>query len=637
MNIHGSPDAEAITKLGKYWDGERWAGQKRVDDRNAQYLMLDNPIDVQKDANGRATKGFRSGIGLTVVKENAALTTVMPVLHFNIPDPEDEKAKEHADGTLEPWCEGAWAQAQQAGDVWTRLSFDIHGFGRAWDNILPHPHLWATPAFEELVGEMNESTDPDERREKERELRLKKAGVWPVRWTYVSPRCTWTTFDSEFWLPEVIEVRKMSTSAIKERWGDAALPGPIASSPGSSTQTIDVYVWANHEWSAVVIPHKDDPKVVQKFEHRFHRSPYSLAEADIAADNDRGIRWPGSLYPVWYMIDTFDEYMSDFRENHRDNTRTPRLVKLNRDSYPPDQLATGRPESLTIEDGMAMWSDEEIVLAPIAQVNAESMGVLQEVKQLIQQIAFRPVERAELQPNQSQNLFSTAVQVSERRFNPIMRAISEQAESVVKRLFASVERMGEEVPLYPGYKKKGMISVGPEDVKGWADAVYARTPRAIPLDMNVLASTAERYSTGLGVSLETVYEQILNIEHPAEEIRKGRLQKYRTAIDDEVIIPAMIARLQGAAAELTPEEMAALQELMGTASPDLQEFLMTQGMAPPPMGGMPPEMMGAPPPPEMGGMPPPGNGSMSPVALSNMRRTGVPLQNQLPGEPTVGP
>lgn len=616
MNLTEPGNAEEITQLGKLFE-DRWAAQDKHDKLMASYLTMTNEVDVAKSKDSKkGVKGFRTGIGGVIVEEDASLLVSQPQILFNAPDPESRADLERINSLLEPWAIGAWKQSQQAADVWRHLALQLIGFSRAWDNILPHPHLWATPEMEEMVKRLNDSTDHESRTKIERQIRQAKTNIWPIRWTIVPTRKTYTDYDTEYRLPEVIESREMTPRAIVNRWGEDALPGPLKDRRKGvwplrteDSSKIKVYVWANHQHTAVVIPHSEDPKLVAAFEHGFGRSPYECAIEKVLVENDLGIMFPGALFYVSNTIDAYDELFSDYRELHRDHARTERVWSLDRDHYDEGQLVDGRPAPIPIQDGMSKWSDETVELFPLPVIGEEKYAYLNKMEDLIRETQRRPALRGQLLSGQSQNAFSAAVQIAERELEPATKALARHAEFVVHRLFASVENLGEDVPLFDELKGKGMIAVGPKDVKGMKYAVQARISRAIPIDAGQLASVAERWK-GLGFSMSTIMEQILNVGDAALESRKSKKERLEEAIFKEIAIPATLQRLQQPE-PFTPAQTTEIENLLGSASPDLSQFIEGQ------FGDQLP--------------------GQSRQIIANQRRAGVPQNTQQPQEVTGGP
>lgn len=574
MNLTEPGNAEEITAL---W--ERFKDQRRQqdthDDLMASYLLMKNEVDVHKGKSSRGeVKGFRSGIGGMLVEQDAALLISSPQIHFQNPNPEDEKDQKYIDSVLEPWAKGAWLRSQQSMEVWRFLSRPLIGLSRVWDSILPHPHLWGASAVAEIVERFNSSDDHEEKTKLERKIKMAKTNIWPIRWTIVPTRKTYADhFDTIYHLPEVIESRMMTPSAIVDRWGEKALPrslkdrkkgfGPFKK---DDTSKIPVIVWANHQHTAVVIPDSEDPKLVAPFEHRFGRSPYECAIDKVLLDNDLGIMFPGALFYVSNIIDAYDELLSDYRELHRDHARTERVFSINRDSYDMGQLVDGRPAKIIIEDGMMKWDDETIELIDLPVIGDEKFLYLGKLEGQIRQAQRSGVLSGELKSGTSQNAFTTAYQVAERELEPATKALAFIGTAAVERFFLSVKNLDEPVAIFT---EKGLVEIEPDDTE-WIPAIKLLIGKAIPIDLSILTDIATRLQA-LGLSPAT-WMGALNLENPGQEERMAALAEMRAAIRTEVIIPAVIKRLQQPE-PFDPAQVQELEGLLGNASPDLQQFL----------------------------------------------------------------
>ncbi|KKN09496.1 hypothetical protein LCGC14_1046130 [marine sediment metagenome] len=577
MNLTEPGKAEDITTLGKFYEDHKWNKQDTHDDLMTSYLTMKNAVDVYKAPNSKSVvEGFRSGIGGMLVEQDASLLISSPQIHFRPADPEDEDERKYIDSVLEPWASGAWKRSQQAMEVWRFLSRPLIGLSRAWDNILPHPHLWSGTAVAEIVERLNDEKDHKERTKLERQIKRAKTNIWPIRWTSVPTRKTYTDYGTEYHLPEVIESRMMTTQAIVNRWGEKALPGPFRDRKKGiwpirkdDTTEIKVYVWANHNHSAVVIPHDDDPKLVADFEHGFGRSPYECAIDKMLLDNDLGIMFPGALFYVRNIIDAYDELLSDYRELHRDHARTERVVHVGRLTYDPSQLDGGRPVKITIEDGMTLFDDEKVDLIPLPEIGKEKYAYLVKLQDQIREAQRSGVLRGEILSGTSQNAFTTAYQVAERELEPATKALAYIGEAAVERFLLSVKKLDEPVAIFT---EKGMVEVKPDDTE-WIPAIKLLIGRAIPIDLSILTDIATRLQA-LGLSPET-WMSALNLENPGQELRMAELAELRAAIHTQIIIPAVLQRLQQPA-PFTPEQVTEIEGLMGNASPDLSQFLESQ-------------------------------------------------------------
>ncbi len=611
MNLTEPGNAEDITNFGKWCEEQRWNRQDIHDDLMTSYLVMKNKVDAAKGKDStNAVVGFRSGIGGMLVEQDASLLVSRPQIHFQPPDPEDEADRRKIDSVLEPWAKGAWDRSQQAMEVWRFLSRPLIGLSRAWDNILPHPHLWATSEVEEMVTRLNDTKDHEKKTKLERQIAKAKTNIWPIRWTAVPTRKTYTTFDSEYHLPEVVESRMMTVQAIVNRWGEDAIPGPLKDRTKGigpwkkdDTSPIKVYVWANHQHSGVVIPNEEDPKLVAEFEHRFGRSPYEIAIDKRLLDNDLGIMFPGALFYVHNIIDAYDELFSDYRELHRDHARTERIIKIGRLTYDMSQLDAGRPRKVPIEDGMMLWDDETVELIPLPVVGEEKYLYLGKLQEQIREAQRSGVLRGQLLSGTSQNAFTTAYQVAERELEPATKALAFIGEAAVERFLLSVKRLDEPVAIFT---EMGKVEVKPEDTE-WIPAIKLLIGRAIPIDLSILADIATRLQA-LGLSPET-WMGALNLENPGQEERLANRARLRAAIFKEKVIPAVLSRLDQPE-PFSPEQVSEIEGLLGNASPDLSQFLGSQ------LGGQLP-------------------GPIRQV-IANQARQGIPQATQRPQEVTGG-
>ena len=632
MSYNSAPSAEHIQEFAKRME-ELWKGQDALDQRMLEHLTMQNPIDVAQAGNGKGppkpVKAFRSGIGGILWREDSALLTVTPAIHVNPPtDKEEDRA--HASEVLEPFFAGAWKRSQQNGLVWDRLPGDLRGVGRFWFHVYPHPAMWADDEYRDLVTALVASDDAEERRNLNREIQAFKRDRWPIRWTYVSPIGTWTTFGGQHWLPEVVEVRKMSQLAIVDEYGEDALPldSPKKGTKLSGLPNINVYTWANHYYCATVIGSKAEPKLVHEYEHRMGCNPYVLGEAELLPENEANIRWAGALFYAEDTIDTFDEVLSDWRHSVRLNTRTPIVQYLDQESYSDDALTGGRPSPIPYgpDSVIPLWKGkEEIVLGPVPLLNPQSPALYDRTYQLLQQNMIRPVERGQALSGASNNLFTTQVQIAEREFDPSMRALKHAAEEWARRVCRSIIALNRDYPdapdevyVYDEMGERGVIGVGPKDIKGWENAIQARASRAIPIDRMVQIQTV-RAGLDAGISRETMYEQEAGFENPRAEIRKRDLEDLRAAVMEQARQQVQL-RAGQMLSKASPDQLNRITELMAGASPALQGVLSGQVG---PQGQLGPQSMPGPQGPEQG------LGGLG-QALGNLGRTGSPQMPQMP-------
>lgn len=646
MAWNSEPDADKIVKLAKRLE-ERWGQQAVLDDAMLPYVMMEAVHkSVAKNDDGKPGQAFRSGIGGVLWREDTALMKVYPGIHVNVPteDPEDE---DHASGVLEPWLTAAFRISQQGGEVWLRQPEDLDLLGRAWSNVYHFPGLWADdPEYQKLLKRWEEAEeDSDEFKEIEKEIQAFRRDNWPIRWRYVDPRHTWTTFNGERWLPEVVEVRKMTRADIEEVYGEKALPEGVKGDGMHDSTEIDVYDWANWVYCATVASYgggeRAESKFLKKpFRHNLGRNPYVLTEANLAPPNDKGIRWTGALFYAQDSIKLFDQIIADLQMNHMENTRAPVVPFLDPEARQDSEILAGRDGQMELGPGaekQAMLAKERLELVPVPQINPQSIALLQEIKELIQQNFIRPVERGQALSGTSQNLFTSQVEIAQREFDPLMLALAEGGKQVCQLMMRCVFALNEGYQDYPdkvyvftdmakSKKRKGVIGVGPKDVKGWENAVQLRMQKAIPMAPLIQYNTAQA-ALAVGLSPATVYEKDLGFENPLAEIRKARLFELEKEAFNQAV-QEVVKRAGQKLQQATAGQVTDIARLFTHASPGLQEFLATLGQgggASPPAAGNANATIPAPP------------GTLQ--GMANMRRAGNVQNPQAPGVgvmPNVG-
>lgn len=575
------PDAEHIIRFAERME-KKWSSQKTLDDILLAYYLMGNELDTASSSDGKEKKPFRSGIIGQLQKEDAALLGMNPGLHVMPVDPEDIDDKRHVNDLLEPWLVGVWHESQVE-PVWSRGPLDLIVFRRFWSNVYPHPKLWANDEYQEMVERMvraKEDKDAEKIASIRKEIREFRRDILPIRWRYVSPRNTWSAHNGEIALPEVIEIRKMTKQEIAYAFGEKAVPGDYRDSKHGDSTPIDVYEWANHQWCATVIGSKDDPKTVRKFEHALGVNPYVLIEAELLPENEKGLRWGGAAFHAQNMIDTFDELLTEYRNLVREYTRSPIIISHDPNFENPTELTGGRPTPIRYEPGVQLdiWTTESISRGEVPALNPEAYQFLQEVKQLIERTQIRPVQRGQILSGQSNNAFTTAAQMSEREFDPITQAQAKGAKEICKRFFRCVISLNKDyedseidkVAIFDNFKGKGLLEVGPKDVRGRERAIQPRMERAVPLNRNIQVQVAQAEKT-LGVSNETILTE-LGYANPAHERRLAR----REMLEDQTfqLMAQETAKRAGQLLQqVGPEDLAQAQEMFAGASPDLQEFL----------------------------------------------------------------
>lgn len=593
MPAHDQPaDADRIQRFAKRMK-DRWTNQKLLDD--AQLALINHTNrNLTAKADAPKTDAFQSGIGRQVWMEDSAILSITPFLRVNAPE-DDQDERDHAN-MLERWLSGAWRRSQANGEVFLRKAPMMRAIGRAWSAIELVPGMWVTPEMTDLVAKLQETNDDDEIQRYLKELKRWKQSNFPIRWRYVEfPTMCYTTFGGNYPQPQVVEVVEMSRAQIVEDFGEDALPGD-AERGGNSK--IDVYRWANYAESATVIASGDDPKMVDHFVHDMGINPYLLMEETPLLENDKGWRWAGILFNAENLIDKFDQILTDLTNNHHEWTQSPIVIKHDKDRYEESGETSARPPPMPYGPGIQVdiWSTESIDKGPVGEINQQSILLLQEYKQLIQQNMYSPIQRGEAKAGSSNNLATTLLQVSEREFDPSLNAIRGAAKGAGKRFFravialnAPVKKMAEEtgdkdletlgidpVPVYSDIripKKGAIVEVTPKDVIGWEELIQARAEKALEME-EVARLRIAKLKVELGVSPEQVLEEDVGYEDAPTVLKRGREWALLEALSTQTM-QAILALSGQMMASLSSQETLELQENFNSVPPDVQS-IMTQ-------------------------------------------------------------
>jgi len=584
---------------------DRWRDQSILDELHLSFLLNRNELTVATSNNARSVESVRSNIAGFIVRQDAAILSVFPGIHVNVPkdDPDEQR---FADSVLEPWLRGMWDRSQEAGKVWARWPRDLRGLGRAWGFVSPIPKVLVDEDYKQWVADLQDETDPEARKALQKNIKMFKQDRCPIRWRYVDPRTCWSTFDGPNRLPQVIELRKMTYDEINEEYPDADL-----SEFREGQRDIEVYEWANWNWCATVLKTKAG-QILNKYEHKLGMNPYVLVEADLLWTSDRNERWESALFGATSTIKQFDTVLSDMAQNHHEWTRAPIVVKHDVEAEMPDEKTAGRPEKLDYGPGkqVDIWNTEDIELGPVQEVNQQSITFASMLRDLAQQTMFSPVEQGMFKSGTSNNLGTTSTQLAEREFQPSVQGLEAAAQDVCKLFMRSVKSINKEYPDYPdevyvyGKMGQGVIGVTPKQLEGWEPAVQCRISRAIPQDGNMQLIVAQG-KVGLGVSKKQVLEEDLGYENPQRVLDQGwdeRLDEGLEAQDQQAVL-ALSGQMW---AQPSQDQLDELQKLFPNASASIQQAV--------------------------GQLMQTGQGQNNGQSQANVGRTGVPQMPQSPQE-----
>ena len=580
--------AEEILRTSRrLW--QQQMNQMELDDILLKILTLTNKQTVADVSAGKvAPQAFRTGLPGLIWREDSAMVTTTPSLHVNAPT-DDRAMRKHAN-QLEAWLQGAMKLSQIGGAVWKHMPGEARAIGRAWSYISAVPSLWAdNREYLELVRLMNDAGadgKEDEFKLIQKDILAFKADNFPIRWRRSDSRFTFsTTYSGDVYLPEVIERRMLTKIDFENEYGEKKLPKFVDSK--DDLREIEIWTHTNHFIQQVVAAQGNDAAIFHEFEHNLDDSPFINLEGELLPPNDEGLRNAGQLFYVQEMVQAFDQILADLVHNHHQWTLAPLLIYLARD--PGGQSVgekQGRPPKITYGAGqqVRLWAGEEDVkLGPVQEVNPQSLGLLGILRDLIEQAMIRPVRRGEVKAGESDSAVRTSFQIADKEFSPFVeaeedtyeRAAQLHAKSVlaINRLFEDSDlKIIDKVTIHsrmPG--RKGVIAVGPRDLRGWLRAFQAISDRAIPQDRGLSTANAKNL-VELGVAKEQVLEEELGYENSMDVIDRGRMER----LDDELFqedLNAIMALSGQMFNELTPQQVKEFTENFGDASPAVQQVL----------------------------------------------------------------
>ena len=568
-----APEIQALAARLK----SRYSTQNKWDQLQIDFVTMTNTVTVNSPGvPNNGVKGVRSGLGGYVVRENAQLVRGTPLIHLNIPD-NDEKMRDWAGSTGEPWLTAALIQSQRGGKTWARQPTDLFTVGRAWSYCSAIPSEYDSPEYKEMV-EAYADADPEseEYRTLKAEIKKYKQACLPIIWRYVSPRQTWLVRDAVHPLPLVVEIRKMHYDDIKSEFGEEACAGHKR-----GDTPIEVIHYANHMYCGTVVSGQkaENATLAKDYEHGMGMNPYTLVEGELLPENENGVEWAGSIFHSLDTLETMDEILSDLRHNHREWTLAPIVQTFDPDLYDETTKVQGRPKTITIKGAaeLSKWKDETWDLAPVPQLNQQSIYLLEKLEEMVTQQLIFDVRRGEAKSGTSNVLGTSLVQISERKFNPYLEALNDAYENVCKLHIRSLSSLNREYPdspddvyVFPNYKGSGAIGTSPKDWVGWENAIQCRLDRALDVEESQKIGNAERM-IAMGMAPEAVMEEFLGRENAAMDIQRGHQSALQAGMRDQTM-QAILALSGNAISQLAPEEMAEFQDLMAN-DPELQNLV----------------------------------------------------------------
>ena len=566
---------------------ERWRNQQAEDTRSFEITYKQRAVEVRKSPNnqGPPIRALRSGFGGIAKDRNLAVLSRPPTIKFNPPDNSDKMSR-HASLLLEPWVAGAWKQSQVE-NVWGQQMNDLVVYGRGYSCLWYVPSTWAGDVYGDMADEraslVSEGGHDGRVRDLLETMDEYRKSHFPFRWHFADAANVWPQFSVERYLPEVIEKRQMTIEDIKANYGGSdAIPEGYGKS--SSSTLLDVYIYTNHYVTATVIPggatsgwgpwrKSAGGKVVHSWRHDYGLQPYLLLEANILNANSLGLRWKSMLFDYQDMIESFDEFASDLRQNFRRNALAPVIIHVDPRAREDAEL----PLNINYGPGVdhhLMLPNESIDLAASPAFSPEHINYGNMLRSYIETIALNPAERGMASSGTSAVGFAVQLQAAQITKNPYDDAVVATAERWVKTAFRGVEKLGEKV--FVSTVKRGRLGVGPADVKGWSDLAQARVSHTLPINKQQQMTL---YSMALQNHIPPIWamEQYLDIENAEAVYDLWERSQIRLALLEENKRKAVA--LMGQLAQVVPaQDLASFAEQITNLPPWALQPLEQRGV-----------------------------------------------------------
>ena len=577
MSHDSEPTADYVVKFAKQME-TYWQNQSAADILALALLNMTNPVTpaVAGKKSTETPKSLRTGLLAQQNDRDAAIISIKSFIKFNPPNPSDQEERDHA-SFLEATVNSALLKSGYDATLARQISGSNLDIGRSWTKLCYDPTIWADKhmtALAEKKEKLAGADDVEGAKAVTKEMEAYRRDNWPLYIEYVPARNTWSTKSGltgrgKRHLPEVVEIRKMSCSDIRNSYDKKCDCGE------HSTTDHDVYVYGNHQWEMTVLK---DAVELHKFHHALGKSQYTVENSIVARDNDRNIFWSSTVYAIKDLADTLDQLMSDWRTNTHENARAHLMQVYDHER---DEGNLGRPADQPIEPGgtSTWWLGEDLRLAPTAALTEQHQWFMTFVDGFLKAGSLRSaVSRGETKSGDPQTLFASAIKMAERDLEPIMAARrlgDEDRADTVMRCVVAINKDYPDNPdpliIYDRFKGQGALKLYPKDVIGWYEGIQARAERAYPADRNQDMD----YAQGLlqfRVPVTDILEE-LGKEDPDAIVTRGLQEQLKLAMFDQIVVPAAIQRSSQRLMEAPPNAQQQIASQAPKASQPVQNLL----------------------------------------------------------------
>ncbi len=567
MGRNNRPDASYISQLKSRLE-TRHSNQDNADEKWLSYYKQSHLKDIwnPKVIGDFDAKTVGSGAVGLIVDQDVTVLDGNEVIRVNaLPGKDSRQAERWASQTAEPWLALARPAARRRQQLSSKKIQDLRLYGRAWTTVLPTRKVWAGPDFKQ--GEKESNEDFNARVEKQRKTRF------PIKWRHTSARGVWPVRDEDGDVVEVIEVRKVEPSVIKEEFPEANL---------NDKEDVDIVRYANHKYVGVFIPGKgkeDGQGLGEPWEHHLGRLPYVLFEGDpMPSDDNEGLMWRSAAYHVLSLVQALDETLSDVRTAARLEVVGPTIV-----TQDPDARAAygGFDKDFKIKPGdtVNLFPNESVERQSAAVLNESLIRLLGYLKPLLDEVAMaRPALLGQLASGESGTALRQAAQRAEIELTQGQKSLQEGAAEECVLFFRCVTALDEMFPdvdavtVRSATKGSKEVSIEPKGILEYEPLVQVTIAQNLPVDEG---ANLTNYSIGVekkAFSRQTGREIYLRMEDPLGEDDKIKAEE----IDDVLHLAGLEILKQRAFGPLLAANAMSDQQVvqeMGNAAPDEVETM----------------------------------------------------------------
>lgn len=496
---------------------------------------------------------------------------------------------------------------------WPMGRKDISLIGRGYIIVWPVPAHYSGERFKRGPEEEEEAY----RKRYQLELRRK----FPIAWRHWSARDTYKRVygEDEYVL---VRYRLQRPGEIIKRFppDEKKGTGPVRLKEGMDVgyfgykheMTVVEYLDAEHYLVIV----RETNEVLQRWKHHMGLNPGVEFKGNAVPENP-DVKYIGGLYHARHALQAEDEAVSNMLTNLRRDTRATTVVFHSREAE--GGLATAKPARLNVRPGgqLDLWfGEEDIKRLGAAQSNNDYNAVIGMLQQSIDDSGLRRVFMGQVKSDTTGSSMRMSGEYAALELADVAQGIRTGGRKIGIRILHAVLALELAVKdirektdpdkVYIRYEDKKLnsheIALMPDDVLNQDDMVQARWELRTPSDERANADMLRLLVEdipGVGplLDIHTARER-LGQEEPENIDKKVTIQRIRNS-------PAMLQTLNTLAAEkfrgivsgdrdeISPEQVMALEQLLGQDPDMLAAILGPEVVEPTPQGGGPSQVPSA--------------------------------------------